>query len=89
MSPLQTILIVSVAVAAISIGLVLLDEVFAKLDRRRRHDDVATMLHELPVIDSVPRAAAQSRRSSPALATTIARARAREWERCESGAALR
>ena len=55
MSPLHTILIVGVAVVAISIAILILDDVFAKLDRRHRHDDVAAMLRELTV-SAAPRA---------------------------------
>ena len=40
MSALQTILVVSVAVAAISIAIFMLDDVFAELDRRRRENQI-------------------------------------------------
>jgi recombinational DNA repair ATPase RecF len=40
MSASQTILVVSVAVAAISIAILMLDDVFAELDRRRREDEM-------------------------------------------------
>ena len=39
MSALATILLVTVAVAGISIAIFLLDDVFAELDRRRRVDE--------------------------------------------------
>jgi hypothetical protein len=41
MSAYQTIFLVSVAVAVISIGIFMLDDVLAELDRRLRSDDIA------------------------------------------------
>lgn len=41
MSALAIILFVSVAAAAISIGILMLDDVFAELDRRRENEHLA------------------------------------------------
>lgn len=40
MTPFETVVLVSVAVAAISIAILMLDDVLAELDRRRRVNDV-------------------------------------------------
>jgi len=40
MSAFNTLVVVIVAVAAISIAILMLDDVFAELDRRRRANDV-------------------------------------------------
>jgi recombinational DNA repair ATPase RecF len=44
MSAFHTLFIVGVAVAAISIAILMLDDVFAELDRRRRVDEILAEL---------------------------------------------
>jgi hypothetical protein len=70
MSPLETILVVSVAVPAISVGIVMLEDVLAELDRRRRRDDFAAVLHEVTVSAPARRPARTKRRYGSAYGPT-------------------